>query len=326
MRQLPRRKICVEGVGDSLRETTHVFGILVVVRTVSFLIMASVTRTLSVGPSILPIARVIVVPQRFKRIFARDGRGFFHEPDTRKYEEPQFDQKVLLAACEPILPADRRPSWEQCKLPEFREMMTQEDCHPLEKIWARQLKEEMAKTRFIAFYHTNPMSDLDFKLRHNALFHRGYKLHRKNRMVYELAIKDTKFECLHPYIGRPGCSYTAMAISFQDKYSIKEILTIDKKLHGLTLLFAFVEDRLVRKDQLIALADLPSLDVMRAQVSATLNHALSSINSTLQYHPSMLAASLQQVVERDSKKEQQQPPPTKSDVNGEGDASSKEAA
>jgi len=289
--------------------------------------MASVARTLSVGPSILPITKVTVIPQRFKRIFARDGRGFFHEPDSRKYVEPCFDQKVLLAACEPILPANRRPSWERCKLPEFREVMTQKDHHPLEEIWARQLKEQMAKTRFIAFYHTNPMSDLNLRLRHNALFHKGYKLHWKNRMIYELAIKDTKFECLLPYIGRPGCSYTAMAISFQDKYSIKEILTLDKKLHGLTILFAFVEDRLVRRDQLIALADLPSLDVMRAQVSATLNHALSSINSTLQYHPSMLAASLQQIVERDSQKEQQeqQPSPlTKCNGNG-GDASSKEA-
>ena len=224
-----------------------------------------------------------------------------------KFNQPTFDQKVLLAACEPVLERDRRPSWDQCKLPEFKESMTQKDSHPYEVILAKELQDEITNSDFIAFYHKNSILGEAEKKIKNTLTKKGFLYRHKNRRIYKLATETTKFSSLTNFLYEVPNTVLVMSDKSsgrQINQRAKELLTIDKKMFGYVLMFAFAEDRILRKDELIELSQIPSLDHVRGQVCSTLNHALSTISHNLSHHQTMLSMSLDQLSKHSEKTEE----------------------
>lgn len=218
------------------------------------------------------------------------------------YEEPSYDRKVLLAACEPVIARDKRPSWDKCRLTEFKreqlKNMYPNYVHPYDKLLGDKLKQDMLSAHLIAFYHLNIIKNEDYKVIKNRLQHKDLWLERHNRTILQIAIENTKFSVLFPQLVETRNTVICIAKGDAD---IKTLLQMDKKMPGLTLMFAFVHDRLVRKDELIAYSQLGSLDEVRAQLCATLNHGLASLPAHIAQPTTILSLMLDQYVKREQK-------------------------
>lgn len=217
------------------------------------------------------------------------------------YKEPSYDRKLLLAACEPIIPRDQRPAWEKCTQPEWLagKKVRAETVSPREALLARLLKQEMLEGSIITFYHMNTMPYDSFRSIKNMLQHKDLWLKWFNRRIYELAIRDTKFANLRPLLcDQPN---TTMVIVKGDA-DLKALIQLEKKMPGFLLMCAFVEDRIIRKDEVLAYSQLGSLDDVRAQLSASLNHALASLPSHITHPVTLLSLSLDQYVKREQDK------------------------
>ena len=237
---------------------------------------------------------------------------------ANKYREPSYDRKLLLAACEPVIPRDRRPSWDRCKLPEFeaKKQEGQQRVHPYEVILSKELRQEMQDSHLIAVYHMNSMTDEAYKKVKNALQHQDLWMKGLNRRVYRDAIRDTKFSSLEPLLCSVG--YTVLVIAKGDA-NVQTLLTADKKMPGFIFMFAFLHDRLLYKEQLLAVNERGSLQNVRAQLAGTLNHALASLSAHITHPTSLLSLTLDHYVQREQQQQQKQQQLVNSSSSGSSD-------
>lgn len=209
---------------------------------------------------------------------------------TRKFKQPHYDKKLILAACEPEVALDRTPHWERCKKPTYNPKV---EPHPLEVIQSEELRQEMAEAAFIAFYHINSMVAEDYRVTRNTLTKNGFKLSNFTTQTYKLAIEGTKFESLMPQI-----ELESTHIVTCKERKVANLLQLDKKMHTFVLLFGIVEDRILRKDELVEYSQMPSLDQARAQLCQTLELSARMVTDNLGHHLTSLSANLEQYVKQ----------------------------
>ena len=216
----------------------------------------------------------------------------------RGYKEPSYDRKLLLAACEPIIPRDLRPSWDRCGRPAFEAMLKEKKMtrNPREDLLAGILKRDMLEGTLVAFFHVNSVLLEDYTAIKNSLQHKNLWMKKFNRNIYESAIRDTKFASMRSVLcDQPN---TVMVIGKGDE-DLKTLIRMEKKMPGFLLMCAFVEDRILRKDEMITYSQIGSLADVRAQLSATLNHALASLPSHITHPATLLSLTLDQYVKRE---------------------------
>ena len=213
---------------------------------------------------------------------------------TRKYRQPHFENKLALALCEPVRKIDRRPSYERCSNARKAEKAWQ--VHPWEEMIAADLKSELLESRLVAFYHMNAMKSLDRRSAVNMLFKKGFMYRQFARVVYQMAIKDTKYASLSTFLN--DSPYTCLVTSRTE--NVGELLKLDKKMPDFVLLFGVVDDKILRKDELIAYSQLSSLEQQHANLCATLDSSAQAVSSNIGYHLSMLSSNLEQYVKQNS--------------------------
>lgn len=176
--------------------------------------------------------------------------------------------------------------------------------HPYDKLQGEKLRQEMHESKLMAFYHKNSVPLEDFTKIKNQLQHKNFWLRHYNRSVYAEAIEGTKFASIRPQLMNQ--KNTVIVIGKGDA-NLKTLMQFEKKMSGFLLLFGFLEDRLVRRDELVTYSQLGSLDEVRAQLCATLNHGLASVPSHIAQPATMLSLILDQYVKREQEQQQQQP-------------------
>lgn len=172
--------------------------------------------------------------------------------------------------------------------------------HPLEIILAKELKEEMTSSRFIAFFHRNTMSRESEKLCRNNITKKGFRYRHYNRLVYKLATQDTTFSNISDMLFTIPNTIIVMDADEdrQVNTAARDLLMQDKKMPGFVLMFAFAEDRFLRKDEIVSLSQMSSIDSDRGKLVSTLSHTSASLSSVLCHHQAMLSLSLQELSSR----------------------------
>ncbi len=106
----------------------------------------------------------------------------------------------------------------------------------------------------------------------------------KNRLA-RLALKDTRFEGLSDLFSGP----TAIAYSKDPVAAAKAAVTFAKKNHGLEIIGGALEGKLLDVREVNALASLPSLDVLRANLLRLINTPATRIAGLMQAPAGQLA-------------------------------------
>ncbi|KAI1297125.1 39S ribosomal protein L10, mitochondrial [Halotydeus destructor] len=221
------------------------------------------------------------------------------KPYIRKFKQPHFDKKLILAASEPIKAIDRRSTWEKCTLYKVDEAMNR-PIHPYEEILAREFQDLMMSSRFVAVYQENSITSEDKRLTKNMLQKKNYTIKHFNRNVYKAGLKDTKYSSIMSTF----LEFNKTVIVACPEPEVAQLLAMDKKMFQYVLLFGIVDGQVLRKDQLIEYSQLASLDAMRSSLCFTLESAARSVSDNINHHLVSLSSNLEQLSQGKTNKEE----------------------
>lgn len=201
----------------------------------------------------------------------------------RKYHQPDFRQKLLLAACEPVYAIDRRPESEKCF--NLTPHPPKPD-HPYDILLAKDMTAELESSALVCFFHQNQMSSIDRRLVMNEFTKEGMTLRYYNRDIARLACANTRYAPLLHFA--VGLNFTVLFAPTTEK--ILKIKRIAKKYSEILLLGAMVDRRrLLTVEQLDELALMGDLDTQRAMLTHTLTVSQQGLLQSLNHHSSTLS-------------------------------------
>ncbi|XP_076368657.1 mitochondrial ribosomal protein L10 isoform X2 [Tachypleus tridentatus] len=215
---------------------------------------------------------------------------------VRNPREPHFPRKLMLEATKPIISKPTEPVWERCT--EISKTIIEMPIHPYEQLLANKLMKEWKESRLIAFFHRNPITEEEKKKIHNMLFKQNFHLRTYNNSTVRLALTGTPYESILHLI----TSHNAIVLSPEDR--ALKLLQLDKKMPQFILLGGIIDNQLLSREGLRAYSQLPSLEVMQAQVCATLSMASGGhLSSLLSHHQGSLIRNLEQYSKSSSSRE-----------------------
>lgn len=159
--------------------------------------------------------------------------------------------------------------------------------NPYEKIIAKEVVNWFTNSQMVAIFHVNAISADDMFNVRVQLFKQNMHLKVYSKHIMSEALLGTKFESVLPLFN------SSNGIVFSPEPNLHKLLKTVKKIPQMMLLAGIVEDRLMSKTQLQTYADLPSLDIVRAQFAAVLQNAGgNSLVTLLQANQTVLAGAL----------------------------------
>lgn len=171
--------------------------------------------------------------------------------------------------------------------PEAKKVNTARVNNPYEKIIAKEVANWFNSSKMVAIFHVNSISADDMFNVRVQLYKQNMHLKVYSKYVMSQALLGTKFESVLPLFD------SSNGIVFSPDQNLTKLLKTVKKIPQMMLLAGIVEGRLMSKTELQNFADLPSLDIVRAQFAAILQNAGgNSLVTLLQANQSALAAAL----------------------------------
>lgn len=206
--------------------------------------------------------------------------------NIQRPRKPHYDRALFNAVTKPVYVQPKVT--ELCSLKHVTAAQKADRIkNPYEGIIAKEVANWFNNSKMVAIFHVNSISADDmFKVR-VQLFKQNMHLKVYSKHVMSQALLGTKFETILPLFDSNN------GIVFSPEQNLPKLLKTVKKVPQMMLLAGIVEDRLMSKTQLQTYADLPSLDIVRAQFAAILQNAGgSSLVTLLQANQSALATTL----------------------------------
>lgn len=196
--------------------------------------------------------------------------------------QPKFEKKEIIRPC----------------VNAVREEKIIED-NPYERILAREVRNWFDSSQMIGIVHVNSIILEDFFKVQVELFKKGMHIKKYGNSLLKKAIEDSKFECLIS-LNKNNSFSTAFIFSTEHK-NVKSMLNILKKHHQYHLLCGVVENRLMSKKEFTDYANLPDIQIARAQFANVLNLAASQLVQNLESHQASLVNILDAHVRENTK-------------------------
>lgn len=203
--------------------------------------------------------------------------------NIQRPREPCYEKARIIKATRPTM-APNPFNYRCVKAVKSKETVV----NPYHQIIAREVRERFESAQLIVFFHKNPIKgETDFNAR--VAFHKqGMQLKSYGSTILRLALADTKFVSVLPLFASP--SY----VVFSPEPKIAEVFKTVKKFPQLILLAGVAHDRYLSKNELEALARMPSIDMVRAQFAAVLDSVGGQLVRDLQAHQTNFVGLLDQ--------------------------------
>lgn len=200
---------------------------------------------------------------------------------------PHYTRKLFNAVTEPIYP--RRTAIDFCHekqaLHEQAKQNKKNVLHPYLAILARELSEFFHSAQMILICQRNSMTAFEYFNFKVAMHKKNIKTKIYGREIINGALENTKFSSMLPLLMQTP--YNCMLLS--DEWNVKDALNVLKKTPKVLLLAGTLGDRYLERDELENYANLPDLQVSRAQFVATMNSVGGQLTNHLQAHQSNFA-------------------------------------
>jgi ribosomal protein L10 len=191
---------------------------------------------------------------------------------------------LLLAVMEPAFRSDRSPDSVKCSIRESAK--TVQAAHPYILLQAQDCRQEL-KAPFVYFFHLNPMKGEELHKFKIALLKNDIHLRQPNSEVLQHAVEGTRHAKLYNLLAHFG------AFCYSESNKLAFLNRLLKKQSNVFLLGGIVENRIMTKEQLNEYNQMPSLDLMRAQLCHTLSSPSIALHTSINYHLTDLSGSLQ---------------------------------
>lgn len=151
--------------------------------------------------------------------------------------------------------------------------------NPYNAIIAREVRNWLDHSRLVAIFHLNSISaDEIFRVRVD-LHKQNMHLKSYGRKIIGQAVEGTRYEAILPLFHSNHC-----IVFSPDQQNVNKLLRITRRVPQMVLLGGIVENSLLSRNELMAFAQMPSLQVAQAQLVQTLNQAAGTVVQQLQAH------------------------------------------
>merc|ERR1711981_938783 len=260
----------------------------------SMALQASLAFSSPTSPSLfsLRVARSLLAATPSPTPLPSPGQIRFKRVNIQKPRRPDWFRQQLLAVAAPryLPPQTVEEMPDSCEMAEKKEEEREWKKHinQLEKFYVLEMVEMFEKSEMIAFFHTNPIKEADWRKAWQNGRRSGMELQRFQRRVGVSGLSGTKWEnCLHFFMNFPG-EHT-QPILFSPK-------TDPKKLLEFQLLAAVIHGRILSKAGVQELVTIPDLATQRAELSALLTFNQRKTLSLLGANQQTLSTNLDQYV------------------------------
>merc|ERR1712179_217611 len=172
----------------------------------------------------------------------------------------------------------------------------------LEMVYVKEMMELFHSSQMIAFYHTNPIANCNFRKAWQNGRRMGMELKRFNMRVGKNGLRGTRWEnCLHFFHSAPGDG-NEQPILFSPDVKAKSLLSFEKKVPEFHLLGAVVHGRILSRAGVMELQGIPDLAAQREQLVALLGSNQASLTQLLGSNQQQLASNLEQLIKEKQRK------------------------
>lgn len=239
--------------------------------------------------------------------FGGSNQVRYKKINERLRQEPNYNKKLLLAACEPIpFPKSSLPTSVTCSNVRNTDVHT---VHPYVQVLADEYTEYLRRSTIVAFYHVQPTDYSGWRKCFNFLFNKGFILKKYDQEVAEAALMSTKWQPLLKFYHRTASTQ----VVFGDSFDVKPLFAAEKKYPSFILMFGVADDRILRRDEIESLLG-KTRDMVNAQLVHLLSNPGSSLSNSISYHSQQISQILHQHSSSGSTTE---PDPPKSTDNSE---------
>merc|ERR1712037_568229 len=258
----------------------------------SMALQASLAFSSPTSPSLfsLRVARSLLAATPSPTPLPSPGQIRFKRVNIQKPRRPDWFRQQLLAVAAPRYspPQTIEELPDSCEMAEKEEERREwkEHINQLEKFYVQEM---------IAFFHTNPIKEADWRKAWQNGRRSGMELQRFQRRVGVAGLRGTKWEnCLHFFMNFPG-EHT-QPIPFSPKTDPKKLLAYERKVPEFQLLAAVIHGRILSKAGVQELVTTPDLATQRAELSALLTFNQRKTLSLLGANQQTLSTNLGQYV------------------------------
>merc|ERR1712083_611889 len=249
------------------------------------------------SPPFLRVTRSLLAATPSPTPLPSPGQIRFKRVNIQKPRRPDWFRQQLLAVAAPryLPPQTVEEMPDSCEMAEKKEEEWKKHISQLEKFYVLEMVEMFEKSEMIAFFHTNPIKEADWRKAWQNGRRSGMELQRFQRRVGVSGLSGTKWEnCLHFFMNFPG-EHT-QPILFSPKTDPKKLLAYEKKVPEFQLLAAVIHGRILSKAGVQDLVTMPELATQRAELSALLTFNQRKTLSMLGANQQMLSTNLHQYV------------------------------
>lgn len=225
-------------------------------------------------------------------------RFMANRPRIKKPDRANWFRQRLLAVSSPKWEWEHKTTedlWRDCAYSEKADRQQWlDETNELEKIFAKHMVEYFEKSKMVAFFHSNSIAKCNFRKAWQDGRRIGMELKRYSLRVGKHGLRGTQWEnCLHFFMDHEA-EHLRQAIMFSPEVNPKQLLKFERKIPEFHLLGAVVENRIVSRDQLVQMVDMPSLDQLRGELVSVLQSPASRTTQLLGSNQQQLTANLQQ--------------------------------
>ncbi|EDW75542.1 uncharacterized protein Dwil_GK23913 [Drosophila willistoni] len=196
--------------------------------------------------------------------------------NIQRPKEPHYERARVIAVTQPKYP---QPVKSLTCFQTRAERTKAQLENPYNEIVAREVRNWLNHSQLVAIFHLNSITaDEIYQLR-VQLFKQNMHLKSYGRKIIGQAVAGTPYEAIMPLFHSNHC-----IVFSPDQKRLSTLLRLTRKVPQMVLIGGIVEQTLLSRNELVAYAQMPSLQVAQAQLVQTLNQAAGQLVQHLQAH------------------------------------------
>lgn len=203
------------------------------------------------------------------------SKRFRGKINIQRPQKPHYERARLIAATQPILP--EKPKTSTCFM-SYKERMNITQDNPYDAIIAREVLNWLEHSRTVGIFHMNSITQSELFPVRVALHKQNMHLKSYGKKIIQMGVQNTRFEAILPLFDSSHC------MVFSPDLCVAPLLRITKKVRQLVPLAGIVEGRLLSRNELVQVAQLPSLPLVQAELVSTINMAACNLVKQLETH------------------------------------------
>jgi len=224
-------------------------------------------------------------------------KRFRHNIRPANPKMPTWKRKKILAFAAPRIPEEFPTTeniWQDCPREiEVKSLEESDKPNAFEQHYVNEVKELIDKSKMIAFFHANDLGTRSTRRAWQNSRRLGMELKVYEKIIMKGAFKDTKWENMLVFLEG---STKNQSVLFSPTIDGQKLFQFEKKAPELYFIAVGIDDRILDRNGVNEMINMPPMEDLLAQTSAILKMPIQKTSQLLGSNAQQLSTNLSQYV------------------------------